>query len=90
MYEEAAHWKSIFFKIPKKKIGFKFVDSLNTFPETLENNGLSENAMTAAFLLPYLVLPRNKSDQDESVNETLARWIESWIKCDLDSLFSEG
>ena len=46
--------------------------------------------MTAAFLLPHLVLPRNENDQDESVNKTLSGRIESWIKCDLDSLFNEA
>ena len=88
MYEEAAHWKSVLFIIPKNETRFKIVGSLNIlFSKMLGNDGLSETAMRAAFLLPLLVLPRNESDQDKSVNKTLARRIESGIKCGLDSLF---
>ena len=86
-YKEGAHWKLVFFIFT----GFKTFDFLNTlFSEILKNNGLSTKAMTDVFLVPHLVLTRNRSDQDESVNEALARLTELSLKCEIDTLFKEA
>ena len=41
-------------------------------------------------LTPHLVLARTRTDRDQSIEKTLERRLQSWLRCDFEALFTEA
>ena len=92
IYLKIVHWKPVFFILPKNKNGYKFVDILNTLLATTfpTNPEKSKHALKLAMILPHLTLARTKAPKDNSVNDTLGRRLDMFIRCEYDELFDEA
>ena len=91
LYNEAAHWKPGFFTVSKNKTWLKFVEILPViFDQGAIGGPNAKVALTAAMLMPHLILARTKTDTDTSNNKTITRRLNSWVQGDMKSLFSEA
>ena len=46
--------------------------------------------MTAAMIMPHLILAKTKNESDGSVTKTILRRLDQWIKGDFHNLFNEA
>ena len=91
-FSEIVHWKRNLFKIPSGKAGKAFVKELSSlFWSYGESSALEPIALTAAFVLPALMLqkPSSRSKAKEH-SVCLAKRLELWKQGDIDSLMVEG
>ena len=88
IYKEIVHWRPKFFTLKKNKTGHAFIDTLHTTLSALLDR--SQDALLVAMVMPHLVLPRTKSENDGSQNQTLTRRLEMWLNGQFDDLFHEA
>ena len=87
IYQKVVHWKSSFFIITRNKTGYKFVDTLNCIlSSTIDHNEKNKTAIYAAMVMPHLILARTKSSNDGSINKTVSRRLDQWIKGEYEEL----
>ena len=74
----------MFFTIPQNEAGFLFTDVMDVLlSQTLDQTLRCEEAMTAAMIMPHLILAKTKNESDGSVTKTILRRLDQWIKCDV-------
>ena len=91
-YNEAIHWKTNLFKVPNGRAGDKFIKELSRlFRSYAEGSTLESIALTAAFLLPVLVLQRPSSRlKSKELASHLNRRMTLWADGAFLSLMEEG
>ena len=91
-YDEAIHWKANLFKIPNGKAGENFIKELSRlFRSYAEGSTVESIALTAAFLLPILVLQKPSSRQkSKELASHLNRRLKLWLDGAFSLLMEEG
>ena len=85
IYREIVHWRPKFFTLKKNKTGEAFIDTLHTTLSALLDR--SQDALLIVMVMPQIVLPRMKSENDGSQNQTLTRRLGMWLNGQFDNLF---
>ena len=91
-YDEAIHWKANLFKIPNGNAGENFIKELSRlFRSYAEGSSMESTALTAAFLLPILVLQKPPSRlKSKEIASHLSRRLKLWSGGDFSLLMEEG
>ena len=91
VYEQVVHWKPVFFILSKNKVGFSFVESLNSLLSPIANNSCnSDVALYAACIMPHLVLPKTKTEIDGSISKIIGRRLKQWNSGKIEDLLEEA
>ena len=89
---QVVHWRCNLFKIPSGKAGKLIVKELTHLFEAYEEASTLESvAITAAMVLPYLILqkPHRSSKKKEHI-KCIERRMQIWKDGNLDDLLKEG
>ena len=86
--KKIVHWRPKIFTLKKNKTGHAFIDTRHTTLSALLDR--SQDALLVVMVMPHLVLPRTKSENGGSQNQTLMRQLEMWLNGQFDYLFHEA
>ena len=91
-YSESVHWRRNIFSVPSGKSGKEFVRELaGLFKAYANGSALESIALTAAMLLPRLLLQRpHQTSKSKEHMQCLERRLASWRAGDIDTLLTEG
>ncbi len=91
IYEEAVHWRRNVFQLPSGEVGKSFITELaRLFQAYAEGTGLESVTLTAAMVLPLLLLqkPHGQSKAKDHV-ACLSRRMKAWKDGDIEGLAKE-
>ena len=80
IYFSVVHWRSRFFSLGKNKVGTKFVDTMRAIFQIFTDKKGKNIPMKLMMILPYLILPRTKSENAGS-NAIIQRRLDSLTQC---------
>ena len=91
-YSEAVHWRRNIFSVPSGRVGKAFVSELTImFKAYADGSALESIALTAAMLLPLLLLQKpHKRSKAREHTQCLERHLASLKKGDIETLLCEG
>ena len=91
-YAEAVHWRRNVFQVPSGGVGKDFVLELTRlYNAYAEGSALESIALTAAMLLPILLLQKPHAQSKAKDHALcLSRRLKSWRSGDIDGLMREG
>ena len=91
-YSEVIYWKRNVFRIPSGKAGKAFVSEMaKLFQAFAEENRIESFALTAAVVLPHLLLQKpHKGSKMKDHTRCLNRRLQLWLNGDVEGLLTEG